>query len=200
MCDAISDKGELHTSLKVVPYDLLGPGHPGPFDLEDLIRRELGNVGEPEGGCPAHAHLSDAERALAGVCTGRVYKGYRWERSPAVLFVRVERVIGQVYDRRAVRFPRILRPVDGECEYDFSGVVVHQGERATSGHYVACASVGVNEYAIFDDRAVRRRTWADISGDRNLHIGAYVFAYVRRPGARAGGGGRAAAGSAGGAR
>eukprot|EP00959_Pyramimonas_sp_CCMP1952_P145241 3040954-Pyramimonas_sp.AAC.1 len=204
-CGAISDFGEIKTYLKVVPSVLLGPDNRGPCRLSDLIRRELKHVGEPGQGCPAHAHLSAAQREAAGVCRGiRVYTGNRWERSPPVLFVAVQRVINRAdgsewYDRRAVSFPRTLRPVDGECEYDFSGVVVHQGERATSGHYVACATVGVNEYAIFDDRTVTRKTWEQISRNHAVQIGAYVFAYVRRPGARAGGGGRAAAGSGGGA-
>jgi hypothetical protein len=199
-CTASSDKGEIKTFLKVVPSELLGPDYRGPCDLEELIRLELRHVGEPGQGCPAHAHLDDVQRAAAGVCQGiRVYTGNRWERSPPVLFVIVQRVIGEWYDRRPVRFPQILRPVDSECEYDFSGVVVHQGESATSGHYYAYASVGVNEYAKFDDSTVHLQTWAQIARNHQVHMGAYVFAYVRRAGPRGGGGGRAAAGSAGGA-
>ena len=193
-CGATSDRGNISTALQVYPELLLQ--HGGACNLQDLIRRELRYVGPPETGCPAYADLSDAQRAIIGACAGtRVYKGNRWERSPPVLFVIVNRVNKREdgtnwYDRRRVCFPKTLQPVEGGRVYDFSGVVVHQGESFHGGHYLAYGTVGVNDYAEFNDRAVWPKTWGDFANDGRVQRGAYVFAYVRAASAGAGGDGR----------
>ena len=178
-------------------------------DLQQLLRRQIRCVEHVDGACPAHTHLSEAERRAQNACRGKAAKYTFWDRLPPVFFVTVERAFGpdpddQRYDRRRVRFPQVLKPEEDGCDYEFSGVVVHIPGNAAQpsvhgGHYVAYGVVGENQYACFNDSTTRNLSWRDFAHLDQVQRGAYVFAYVRSAGARAHEVGRAAgsAGSAG---
>ena len=165
-------------------------------DLDELLRRQIRCVERAPEACPAHTHLSQAEREAQNACRGTSAKYTFWDRLPPVFFITVKRAFGpdpdhQVYDRRRVRFPEFLTlEGDENSDYKFSGVVVHVPGDAVrpsvhSGHYIAYAVVGDNQYAEFDDRRVRNLSWNDFANTDKCLKGAYVFAYVRSAGAQA---------------
>ena len=160
-------------------------------DLDELLRRQIRCVERAPEACPAHTHLSQAEREAQNACRGTAAKYTFWDRLPPVFFITVKRAFGpdpdnQAYDRRRVRFPEYLTPEGADCDYKFSGVVVHVPSDAVrpsvhSGHYIAYAVVGENQYAEFDDRSVRNLSWNDFANTDKCLKGAVSYTHLTLP-------------------
>ena len=199
-CMFVADHGEVKNSI-FVEMNLLCTSREDEVELEDLLRRQIRLSDTISDACPSQTELSPAERDVRDVCRGGTTAKYTfWDRLPPVLFITVKRAVvhaagNRSYDRRRVRFPDFLTletPEGADCEYAFSGVVVHIPGDADavrpsveSGHYIAYAVVGDNQYAEFNDGAVRNLSWNNFAKTDKCLRGAYVFAYVRSAGAQA---------------
>ena len=213
LCQGVSDSGVLHNVYPLYPFQVCPRADP--VHLQDLLRWQIQDVVRDATGCPRFPDLSDADRAALNVCVGRSATYTFWEGLPPVMFLSVNRACQRAdgsrwYDRRRVVFPRALEPMEGGCQYEFSGVVVHAGPSVDRGHYTAYGVLDDNAYAHFNDDDVRIVSWSQFSDQRAVQSGAYVFAYVRAAGApvvagvgaagsSGGAGGGAPSGSSGGA-
>ena len=120
-------------------------------------------------------------------CIGAAMKQKFLERDPPVLCMALMRgsqlhhgdgTVRNWKDKRPVWFSRTLNFMRSGF-YEFLGAVLHLGDSADDGHYIAISRVSANEFMLFDDARVQRYTWEQIQHSESFARSAYILVYTR---------------------
>jgi hypothetical protein len=161
-CNRATDvlKGRCFISVKVGAKVSASPAR-----LEDLLEA-WGNVG------------GTGPKCARGCVNSRCDVAQSLEKEPPALAIVLNRLEGGKKRRSPVRFPEELTCMRSG-RYALASVLLHQGDVAQDGHFVAICAQGAGNYVECDDSDLHDLTWDQVATLKTWQD-AYVLIYIRR--------------------